>query len=93
MRKTSWCKRLVVPMLVAALCLGGGVALAAKWVKVGGILDTTGATSDVGRDYALGVQEAIPTSMSTAALTAGARSRSNSSGRTTPIVFPRRSPP
>ncbi|MBU1740762.1 MAG: ABC transporter substrate-binding protein [Proteobacteria bacterium] len=61
MLKTSWCKRLLVPLMVAALCLclGGSVALAAKWIKVGGILDTTGATSDVGRDYALGVQEAI----------------------------------
>jgi branched-chain amino acid transport system substrate-binding protein len=59
MRKSSWIKGLLVPMLVAALCLTGGVVVAAKTVKVGGIMDTTGATSDVGRDYALGVQEAI----------------------------------
>jgi branched-chain amino acid transport system substrate-binding protein len=59
MRKKTWFKRLLVPMLVAALCLSGSAVLAATMIKVGGIMDTTGATSDVGRDYALGIQEAI----------------------------------
>jgi branched-chain amino acid transport system substrate-binding protein len=35
-----------------------GVAVAAE-IKVGGIMDTTGATSDVGKDYAIGAEEAF----------------------------------
>jgi len=35
-----------------------GVAVAAE-IKVGGIMDTTGATSDVGKDYAIGMEEAF----------------------------------
>jgi branched-chain amino acid transport system substrate-binding protein len=36
-----------------------GVATAADVIKVGGIMDTTGATSDVGKDYAIGAEEAF----------------------------------
>ncbi|MBW2028193.1 MAG: ABC transporter substrate-binding protein [Deltaproteobacteria bacterium] len=32
--------------------------VAAKTIKIGGIMDTTGATSDVGKDYAIGMEEA-----------------------------------
>lgn len=35
-----------------------GMAVAAE-IKIGGIMDTTGATSDVGKDYALGMEEAF----------------------------------
>jgi branched-chain amino acid transport system substrate-binding protein len=34
-----------------------GIATAADEIKVGGIMDTTGATSDVGKDYAIGAEE------------------------------------
>ena len=36
-----------------------GVAVAAEQIKVGGIMDTTGATSDVGKDYCIGMEDAI----------------------------------
>lgn len=32
---------------------------AAQEIKIGGIMDTTGATSDVGKDYAIGMEEAF----------------------------------
>ncbi len=35
-----------------------GVSVAAE-IKVGGIMDTTGATSDVGKDYAIGMEDAF----------------------------------
>jgi len=33
--------------------------VSAQEIKLGGIMDTTGATSDVGKDYAIGMEEAI----------------------------------
>jgi branched-chain amino acid transport system substrate-binding protein len=36
-----------------------GIAVAAEEIKVGGIMDTTGATSDVGKDYAIGMEDAF----------------------------------
>ncbi|MFP4475527.1 MAG: ABC transporter substrate-binding protein [Desulfatibacillaceae bacterium] len=50
-------------MVVLALCVSVsamalGPAMAAT-IKIGGIMDTTGATSDVGKDYALGMDEAF----------------------------------
>jgi len=52
-------RRVFVPAL-ALLFLAGffATALAAE-IKVGGIMDTTGATSDVGKDYAIGMEEAF----------------------------------
>ncbi|WP_028315555.1 ABC transporter substrate-binding protein [Desulfatibacillum aliphaticivorans] len=57
MRK-KW-KVLLVFLIIGAvgLCFSGPVL--AKTVKVGGIMDTTGATSDVGKDYAFGMVEAF----------------------------------
>ena len=46
-------------MLAVALIAGfSGIAQAAT-IKIGALNDTTGATSDVGKDYALGIAEAI----------------------------------
>jgi len=42
-------------ILIAGLCPVAGAAD----IKIGGIMDTTGATSDVGKDYALGMDEAF----------------------------------
>jgi len=49
----------MVPVLALFLLMGFSVPAAAKAIKVGGIMDTTGATSDVGKDYALGMGEAF----------------------------------
>ena len=43
---------------LAAVLLTAGFAAAAE-VKVGSLNDMTGATSDVGKDYAMGITEAI----------------------------------
>lgn len=48
----------MVPFLVLGLVLGLSGSVLAKQIKIGGIMDTTGATSDVGKDYALGMEEA-----------------------------------
>jgi branched-chain amino acid transport system substrate-binding protein len=46
--------------LFAILFLAGSLsAAAAADVKIGSLVDTTGATSDVGKDYALGIAEAM----------------------------------
>ncbi len=50
--------RLWVALLAVVCLLGFSAAAGAKTIKVGGIMDTTGATSDVGKDYALGMGEA-----------------------------------
>lgn len=41
------------------LLFGFSAAVSAQEIKLGGIMDTTGATSDVGKDYAIGMEEAI----------------------------------
>ena len=46
-------------MLAAGFFLFTGVAADAKEIKIGGIMDTTGATSDVGKDYAMAMAEAF----------------------------------
>ncbi len=51
--------RLLVPLLAVVLLVGFSTSAVAKQIKVGGIMDTTGATSDVGKDYALGMSEAF----------------------------------
>ncbi len=44
----------------AAVSLVGVSKIAkAEMITVGGLMDTTGATSDVGKDYALGMAEAF----------------------------------
>jgi len=45
--------------LLSVLFLAGfSTAVTAAEVKIGGIMDTTGATSDVGKDYAIGMSDA-----------------------------------
>ncbi len=46
-------------LMVAALTLVAGLAIAADEIKVGSINDLTGATSDVGKDAALGIRECV----------------------------------
>ena len=49
----------LVFILAAVILMGFASGAAAKEIKIGGIMDTTGATSDVGKDYALGMDEAF----------------------------------
>jgi branched-chain amino acid transport system substrate-binding protein len=58
MKKLGFIK-VFVPAL--ALLMGAGfiTSAAAQEIKLGGIMDTTGATSDVGKDYAIGMEEAF----------------------------------
>ncbi|MBW1766394.1 MAG: ABC transporter substrate-binding protein [Deltaproteobacteria bacterium] len=51
--------KLLVPFLVVVFLMGFSTTAVAKVIKVGGIMDTTGATSDVGKDYAIGMAEAF----------------------------------
>lgn len=48
----------LVPVLALFLLMGFSAPAAAENIKIGGIMDTTGATSDVGKDYAIGMGEA-----------------------------------
>jgi branched-chain amino acid transport system substrate-binding protein len=50
---------MLVPFMTVALMMGIASFAAAAEIKIGGIMDTTGATSDVGKDYALGMDEAF----------------------------------
>jgi len=58
MKKSIFLKVLVVLLGVVFLA-GFSTIVAAKEIKVGGIMDTTGATSDVGKDYAIGMSDAF----------------------------------
>lgn len=51
--------RFLVPILAVFFLFGFYTSTAAEVIKVGGIMDTTGATSDVGKDYAIGMDEAF----------------------------------
>ena len=51
--------RFLVPFLAILLFMGFSTIAAAKTIKIGGIMDTTGPTSDVGKDYAIGMAEAF----------------------------------
>jgi branched-chain amino acid transport system substrate-binding protein len=53
--KAKWFSMVLALLLVAGLA--GGVS--AQEIRVGALNDMTGATSDVGKDYALGIAEAI----------------------------------
>ncbi len=46
---------LLAVILVAGFCPVAGAAD----IRIGALNDTTGATSDVGKDYALGIAEAV----------------------------------
>ena len=50
-------KKILVPFLAFALLLGLSSMGLAETIKIGGLKDTTGATSDVGKDAALGQDE------------------------------------
>ena len=58
MKKSIFLKILVMFFAVAFLA-GFSTAAVAKKIKVGGLMDTTGATSDVGKDYAIGMSDAF----------------------------------
>ena len=51
--------RLLIPFLAVAFLIGFSTMAIAATIKIGGIADTTGATSDVGKDYAIGMAEAF----------------------------------
>jgi len=46
-------------VVAATVLLGAGAAPAADTIKIGGIFDITGATSDVGADYAVAAKDAV----------------------------------
>jgi len=48
-----------VPALAMILWVGFIPLATAQEIKIGGIMDTTGGTSDVGKDYAIGMEEAM----------------------------------
>ena len=50
--------KLLVPFLAVVFLMGFSTTAVAEVIKLGGIMDTTGATSDVGKDYAIGMSEA-----------------------------------
>jgi len=52
-------KRIFIASMALLLVFGFSGLAVSKQLRVGGILDTTGATSDVGKDYALGMSEAF----------------------------------
>jgi branched-chain amino acid transport system substrate-binding protein len=56
MKKISF-QKFLIPVLALALLLGLSSFAAAEVIKIGGLKDTTGATSDVGKDAALGQEE------------------------------------
>ena len=56
--KNSNFLKLLVPFLAVVFLMGLSTTAVAKVIKIGGIMDTTGATSDVGKDYAVGMAEA-----------------------------------
>jgi branched-chain amino acid transport system substrate-binding protein len=57
-QENVWSK-LIILVFALALIIGFSVSAGAAQVKVGALNDVTGATSDVGKDYALGISDAI----------------------------------
>lgn len=58
MKKSGWSKVLSI-LLTVIVSFGLISAASAAEIKVGALNDMTGATSDVGKDYAMGIAEAI----------------------------------
>ncbi|MBW2001386.1 MAG: ABC transporter substrate-binding protein, partial [Deltaproteobacteria bacterium] len=52
-------KKIIILLCSVVFLLGLSSMALAKTIKIGGIMDTTGATSDVGKDYAIGMAEAF----------------------------------
>ncbi len=50
-------KKILIPLITLVFLLGLSSTALAKVIKVGGLKDTTGATSDVGKDAAIGQAE------------------------------------
>ncbi len=59
MSSKNTCLNIFVLLITAALIVGFSPMAGAATIKVGALNDMTGATSDVGKDYALGIAEAI----------------------------------
>jgi branched-chain amino acid transport system substrate-binding protein len=57
--KTNILQRLFVLFLAGVFLVGFSMTAVAKDIRIGGIMDTTGPTSDVGKDYAIGMAEAF----------------------------------
>jgi branched-chain amino acid transport system substrate-binding protein len=53
------CSKVLILLFTTALVIGFSSMVGAATIKVGALNDVTGATSDVGKDYALGIAEAI----------------------------------
>ena len=56
--KNLWFK-LFVPLFALGILVGFSPTAGAETINIGSLNDMTGATSDVGKDYALGIAEAI----------------------------------
>ncbi len=56
MKQTTF-QKFLVPILALVLVMGFSTFASAKAIMIGGLKDTTGATSDVGKDAALGQDE------------------------------------
>ncbi len=59
MKKSILLSFLTVALVGAFLMFGSSTNASAATIKIGGLMDTTGATSDVGKDYAIGMAEAF----------------------------------
>jgi branched-chain amino acid transport system substrate-binding protein len=57
--KTNILKRPFALFLAVVFLVGFSMTAVAKEIRIGGIMDTTGPTSDVGKDYAIGMAEAF----------------------------------
>jgi branched-chain amino acid transport system substrate-binding protein len=57
--KTNILKTPFALFLAVVFLVGFSMTAVAKEIRVGGIMDTTGPTSDVGKDYAIGMAEAF----------------------------------
>jgi branched-chain amino acid transport system substrate-binding protein len=51
-------QNLMLLLLTLVFLMGFSTVAVAQTIKIGGLMDTTGATSDVGKDYTLGMDEA-----------------------------------
>ena len=52
-------KKIFIGMVTVVFLFGLSSAVMAQVIKIGGLTDCTGATSDVGKDYALGLADAF----------------------------------
>lgn len=57
--KKSMLTKLGILLLAVVFLTAFGTVAAAKDIRVGGLMDCTGATSDVGKDYAIGMADAF----------------------------------